>query len=281
MTTRLPQVGKLSIPGKSAAALEELVTEIRVEYSTDQVSELSIVIVDPKHLIAKSPLANPGSNITFDGETWTVASIDGQAMEWGSEITMRARDPLARSLRKTYKTSAEQKVSPGDWVKNRVKKAGGTATVQPSSKRAVIAQSKNQSSLDVIGSFAGDLDWSWTSYAGKFIFGSRHYAWQGKFGLPSWSFTWDGKEATDVLTAEWSDSIDNSENERELTITVPYEAGRKVRPWHRLQTTIPGASGVWLVESVSINHDGVTPVQITATKPVKPSPKPGSGSKES
>lgn len=280
MTTRLPQVGKLTIPGKSQATLEEIVRDISVEYSTDQVSELSVTVEDTKHLLANAKLATIGSLVSFAGESWQVSAVEGSAYEWGSELVLKARDPLARKLRKTYKTSAEQKVSPGDWIKGRVKTAGGTATVQPSSKRATIAQSKNQSVLDVITGFASELDWSWTSYGGRFWFASRHYAWQQKLGLSQWKFTWATDDATDMLTADWAESDDNSTNVGELSISVPYEMGRSVRPWQTFWTNLPGARGLWLVESVRITHDGVSPVEIQATQPTKPSPKPGSGSKE-
>lgn len=280
MTTRLPQIGKLTIPGKSQASLEELVTKIDIEYGTDQVSQLTLTIDDPQHRLANSPLAAMGSLVSFDGESWQVSAIEGVAHSWGTELQIRARDPLARKLRKTFKTSAEQKVSPGDWIKSRVKTAGGAATVQPSSKRATIAQSKNQSVLDVVNSFAAELDWSWTSYGGRLCFASRHYAWEQKLGFAQWKFTWGTDETTDMLTAEWAESDDNSTNVGELSISLPYDMGRKVRPWQTFWTNLPGARGMWLVESVRITHDGTTPVEITATQPTKPSPKPGSGSKE-
>lgn len=279
MSERLPKIGSLSIPGRSQVQLEELVSNITVDYNLQQLAELQLTINDPNHLIAKSPLAAIGSRISFEGESWTVASIESNAFEWGSRIVVKARDPLARALRLKYKTSAEKQVSPGDWVKRRVKSAGGVATVQPSSKRGTVSQSKTQSVLDVINTFAGDLDWSWTSHGGRFYFASRHYVWVGKLATPTWSFTWDSNEATDVLASEWNESGDNTENRAELTIRVPYEAGKNVRPFHRITTTIPGATGTWLVEGVSIVHDLVSPVEITATKPNKPSPKAGSSSK--
>lgn len=281
MTTRLPQVDKLVLPGQRQALLAELVTSITVEYATDQVAELTVEIADPGDLITKQATALVGTTLTFDGKRWQVGTVEATLAEWGTTLAIRARDPLAKKLRVTYKTSAEKKVSPGDWVKGRVKAAGGTATVQPSSKRATIAQSKNQSVLDVIGDLAGELEWSWTSYDDRLIFGSRYAAWQGKVGaLPTWKVTWQANPATDALTATWSDSDDNTDNRSELELELPYAYGAQLRPWHRLAVTMPGATGTWLIETVSIAHDGTTPVQISATKPKKPSPKAGSSAKE-
>lgn len=281
MTTKLPQVSKLTLPGEKQADLADVVTEIAIDYVTDSVSELSIVFADTNHKIAKRASKLIGQSITFDGVRWQVGSVDSELAAWGSLITLRARDPLAKKLRVTYKTSAEKKVSPGQWVTGRVKRAGGRAIVQPSSKRGTIAQSKNQSVIDVISDLASDLEWSWVSHSGVFIFGSRFAAWQGKLGgLPTWQVSWDSNPSTDALAASWSDSDDNTENRADLEIELAYEHGVRLRPWHRLASTIPGADGTWLIESVNIIHDGVTPVQITATKPKKPSPKAGSSAEE-
>lgn len=281
MTTTLPQVDKLTLPGQRQALLAELVTEIAVEYGTDQVAELTVTIADPENKITKAATGMVGTTLTFDGGRWQIGAVEAALTEWGTLLTIRARDPLAKKLRVTYKTSAEKKVSPGDWVKGRVKAAGGTAVVQPSSKRATIAQSKNQSVLDVIGDLAGELEWSWTSYAGQLVFGSRYAAWQGKVGaLPTWRVTWQANPNTDALVASWTESDDNTDNRAELDLELPYGYGAQIRPWHRITAALPGATGTWLVETVSITHDGTTPVQITATQPKKPSPKAGSSAKE-
>lgn len=281
MTTTLPKVDKLVLPGQRQALLAELVTSIAVEYATDQVAELTITLADPEDKITRQSSGLIGSTLTFDGKRWQIGTVEAELTEWGTILTIRARDPLAKKLRVTYKTSAEKKVSPGDWVKGRVKAAGGISLVQPSSKRATIAQSKNQSVLDVVSDLAGELEWSWTSYDGRLIFGSRYAAWQGRVGaLPTWRVTWQANPATDALTATWSTSDDNTDNRAELELELPYAYGVQLRPWHRINVTMPGASGTWLVETVSITHDGTTPVQVSATQPKKPSPKAGSSAKE-
>ena len=282
MTDRMPRVTALTIPTFGVAQLEQIVTEIAVEYTTGSVAELAITMSDAKFAVTKAAGALIGSTVQFDGSRWQVGTVEAEMAEWGAQVVMRCRDPLAKKLRRTYKTSAEKKVSPGQWVTGRVKAAGGKAIVQASSKRGTIAQSKNDSVLDIIDSLAGDLEWAWTSFDGTFLFASRYAAWQGKVpGRSTWPVTWQASAVTDALTAGWADSDDNSDNRAELDIELRYESGRRIRPWDRLQCSIPGASGLWLVEDVSITHDGITPVAIKAAKPKPPSPKAGSSSKES
>lgn len=281
MTATLPQISKLVLPGQRQALLSELVTTIAVEYGTDQVAELSITVTDPDDQITRAATSLIGSTLTFDGQRWQIGSVEAALAEWGTLLTIRARDPLAKKLRVTYKTSAEKKVSPGDWVKGRVKAAGGTALVQASSKRATIAQSKNQSVLDVISDLAGELEWSWTSYDDTLVFASRFAAWRGRFSaLPTWRVTWQTNPASDALSVSWNESDDNTDNRAEIELLLPYEYGARLRPWHRITSSVPGAVGTWLIETVSITHDGTTPVEISATQPKKPSPKAGSSAKE-
>lgn len=282
MTTRTPEVGKLVLPGQRAADLAEAVLEIAVDYTVGQLCELAITMVDPKTRITRAATSLIGTTVTFDGKPWQVGTVESTLTEAGALLVLRARDPLAKGLRKKYRTSAEKKVSPGQWVTGRVTAAGGTAIVQPSAKRGTIAQSKNQSVLDVISALAGDLEWDWTSYDNTFRFGSAYVAWQGGLGSSTtWRVTWKQAPASDALTATWNSSDDDSGVIAELDLELPYEYGKAMRPWHRLASTIPGATGTWLVTDVSIKHDGVTPVQVKAQQPKKPSPKPGSSSRES
>jgi len=281
MTTKLPEVSKLVMPGRQATELAELVTKIEVNYTTGSVSELAVTLLDPGKDLTRIAASSIGDVLRFNDDPWQIGAVDATLSATGTELSFRAREPIAKRLRKTYKTSAEKKVSPSEWVANRVKAAGGIAITQPSSKKTTIAQSKNQSVLDVINDMASELEWNWTCYGGKLIFGSRFYAWQGKFNkLSTWAVTWMTNPDSDAVSLSWADSDDNSENRAELECEMPYEYGRQLRPWHRLQVTAPGAAGLWLVEDVAITHDGFTPVQIRATRPKKPSPKAGSSSKE-
>ena len=281
MSIRLPDVDRLVVPGKRRAEISEVVSEIYVDYSTEQVAELTIVIVDQDYKLTKTPLAEVGTLVTFNNERWQVGTIEADLHGWGSALTIRCRDPLAKELRRTYKTSAEKKVQPSAWVSRRVRKAGGTALVQPAASRGTIAQSKTQSVLDVIDALGSDLDWSWTSHSDQFFFASRYYAWKGRLGQPTWPVQWATDPARDAVVARWVETDDDSNNNGELDFDVPYEMGRYMRPWHLVRSSIPGAEGTWLIENVQIRHDGVTPVRVFATQPQRPSPKPGSSSLES
>jgi hypothetical protein len=282
VNTRTPKVDRLRVAGKKLKAeLAEVVTEVGVEYATDALSELKVTAADPGLRLVKTPLATFNTEVTLDDEKWTVGSVE--AAYSGDELTtvaVAARSPLARSLRRRYKVTDSKKVSPSQWVTARVKAAGGVAVCQQSSKQLDISQrggDQRQSELDVIGNLASELDWSWTEHSNTFYFGSRHWAWKGGAKTPMWKVTWRQAPATDAITAAWTVSDDNSDDFANLDLELPYDAGQRMRPWHLIQVKGLGvADGVWLVDSVSVTHDGVAAVQVSASQPRKPSPTGGS-----
>lgn len=282
MNTRTPQVDRLRVAGKKIKAeLAEVVNEVAVDYATDSLSELKVVAADPTQRLVRTQLATFNTEVTLDDEKWSVGSVEATfAGDEQSTITIAARSPLARRLRRRYKVSDTKKVSPSQWVTARVKSAGGVAVCQPSSKQLDISQrggDQRQSELDVIGDLAGELEWSWTEHSNTFYFGSRHWAWKGGASTPTWRVTWKKSDATDAVTMTWSVSDDNAEDFANLDMELPYLAGERLRPWHRLLLSGAGiADGVWLIDSVAVKHDGVSRVVIAASQPRKPSPKPGS-----
>lgn len=282
MNTRTPKVDRLRVAGKKLKAeLAEVVIELTADYAIDSLGELRVVAADPAQRLVKTPLANFNTQVTLDDEKWSVgafeAAFSGDEL---STVTIAARSPLARRLRRRYKVSDTKKVSPSQWVTARVKAAGGKAVCQTSNKELDISQrggNQRQSELDVIGNLASELDWSWAEHSNTFYFGSRHWAWKGGAGTPTWRVTWKTVEATDALSMSWTVSDDNAEDFANLDLELPYQAGQRLRPWHRIQLRGAGvADGIWLVDSVAVTHDGVSSVAVTASQPRKPSPKKGS-----
>lgn len=282
MNTRTPKVDRLRVAGKKLKAeLAEVVVELTADYATDTLSELTVVAADPAQRFVNTSLATFNTEVTLDDEKWSVGSVEAAfSGDEQSTVTIAARSPLARKLRRKYKVSDTKKVSPSQWVTARVKGAGGTAVCQPSSKQLDISQrggDQRQSELDVIGDLAGELDWSWTEHSNTFYFGSRHWAWKGGAATPTWPVTWKKAAASDAITLAWSVSDDNTDDFASLDIELPYISGERVRPWHRIELKGAGvADGTWLVDSVTVTHDGVSTVSISASQPRKPSPKKGS-----
>lgn len=279
--TRKPDLSVVTLAGgKLTADLTEAITAVTLDYPTGSVAQLVVTALDAAAVL-RSALVVPGSTLTWRGEPWQVGGV---GTTWGDDATIAravtCRSSLARGLRRTYKASAEQKVSPSDWVRRRVRAAGGRAVCQPSSKRGTIAQTTGddpQSELDVVANLAGDADWDWVEWGGRLWFGSRYWAWSGgATGQRTWAATWRKSEGTDALNAELTRDDDDTDNVWSGSITFPYAYGHRIRPWDLITPAGFGNVPQLLVEQVSITADGVSPVTVQVARPVKPRKKKGS-----
>lgn len=267
---------------KVTADISSVLTGMTLNAASDTVAQMTLTASDANGTIAASPLAATGTTVTWRGEPWQVGAI---TTTWADDNTIEhafdCRSTLARKLRRTYKTSAEKKVSPSQWVTARVLAAGGKATCQPSSKQGTIAQTSGtdpQSTLDVIANLASDLDWSWCEWGGRLWFGSRYWAWQGNAaGQRTWAITRGTGAGTDALSADLTLDDDTTTDAATGTIAVPYERGVLIRPWDRLTVSGHGRrDGIYLVESIAITADSFSPVSVTVAQPRLPRKKKGS-----
>lgn len=283
MAERKPRADVVRIAGqKVAAQVADVVTDISLDFQVGTVGELSISVADPTGRLDGSPLAALGTTVTMTDDpagSWEVGSIDA-VYSAGITWTYRCRSKLAKNLRAKFKTSAEVKVSPTDWVSRRVKEAGGKVIAQPSQKRIAIGQGgkqDRQSVLDVIGDLASEMEWGWAEYGGTFYFGDAYWAFTGGPRLPTWPVTWKSNPASDALSISVNLSDDDTEARGSLDLILPHDYGRRLRPWHRVQLQDAGRySGTWLVSSVSYRDDDVSSVDVSCSLPRKPSKKGGS-----
>ena len=283
MAERKPRADLVRIAGKKVAAqVAELITDISLDFQVGTVAELSLTVADPTSRLDGSPLAALGTTVTMTDDpagSWEVGSIDavyGAGITW----TYRCRSKLAKNLRARFKSGAETKVSPTEWVTRKVRDAGGKVIAQPSSKRVAIGQGgkgDRQSVLDVVGDLAGELEWGWAEHGNTFYFGDPHWALTGGPRLPTWPVTWKSNPASDAIGLAVSLSDDDTESRGSLDLILPHAYGRRLRPWHRVQLKDVGRySGTWLVGSVSYRDDDISVVDVSCSLPRKPSNKGGS-----
>lgn len=269
---------------KLSADASELITSVRVNRTTGQVAELEIVGVDRQGALVASGLAVTGTNVTYDGATWQVGSVESNFLGDGIEWTFRCRSKIARGLRRTYTVRADRKVSAAQWVKARVTAAGGKAVCQATATKATISQRGGdtpQSELDVLKSLASEAGFEWVEVDGTLIFGTKHWAWQGNAGTKTWAVTWKADPKTDALSLRTSRSDDDFNAVATGSLTLPQSYAKSIRPWDRIQLShAPGSNGIWLVETIDLKRDGVSPASLTISIPRKPRPKAGSTPKK-
>ena len=266
--------GKRKLADVSAA-----VGAVSLDYRVSASAEMSFPLVDPDGAVTRAGLLDAGDRLIFDESTFDVAAVERTQRADRIDATVTARSRLSRRLRLMDGPDAKAKLTPADWITSVVKKAGGTATVQPGAKRRRIVQKRGQSVLDVIAQLSQDMSTDWVEYGDRIYVGTGWWARNGGPGLPTWPLVVGSAECLSLSTRS---SLDDRNDEATATATVPVEVGRKWRPWHRLQVSKAAAeadNGIWLVTGVSFTLKDKSAASIELSRPRKSAVTKGSSSK--
>lgn len=246
------------------ADISGLVTAVTLDLAVGQVGELALICHDPTLNLARRDLS--GAILEWDRAKWDL-SADSVSLA-AAEVTLAARSRLARRLRSTFRVVGTHKRRPDQWVVQVIDRLGGKAIVEPASGRGVLPEGTDQTLWDVLSGLADDLGWALVEHGGYVWFGSPAWALAGGTGLPMFPVTWRSDERTDLLDATVSKTADDPDNTGVGDLTLPWAAGSRLRPWHRLELSGLGKyDGVWLVETVSAANDGTSMVTVGVTQP--------------
>lgn len=263
--------------GRTLADVSNAVGVPTVDYKVGAVSEITIPAVDDGTLRRANALTYGGSLI-YDGAEWDVVAIDREYKGATTNLTITIRSALARQLRNTTGPTSWSNITPAQWIRTVVKKAGGQAIAEDGSKARKIVMKRGETVLDVISSLASDTGVEWVEHGGVVYFGTPWWAYQNGPGLPMWNLSIAGDNPL-VLTASSRSSLDDRQNAAEITLSVPQEVAKVIRPWHtvNLSGLTKDDNGLWLVRDVNYELRP-SAASITATRPLKGSPKKGSSS---
>lgn len=267
--------------GMRLSQITDAVGVISFNYQAGAVAELTIKAVDVGRVLSRGDLLREGTSLTYDGSAWQVAAVERDYLGGDIWLTFTVRSRLARRLRNMTGPDKATDVTPAQWITSKVKKAGGTALVEPGARRRTIAQKRNESVLDVIGNLASDTGVEWVEFGNKVFVGTPWWAFQGNTNLPTWNAFADGTvpdlSGLEVLGVNSRSSLDDRTNGAEASITVTAQGGSLVRPWHRvnLGRADRADNGIWLVRDVSFDTSGGA-ASISLQRPLKSSPKKGS-----
>lgn len=264
--------------GESLTDVGQLVTGVSVNWAPGTVAELRIEVVDPQGQLQDHGLLELGTTLTWGDATWQVGSVDRTFTGYGLLTTISARSQLAKNLRLTSGTGALKKISPAEWIRRKVKTAGGTAICEAGARKRTIVQKKGVSVLDVITSLASTTGVEWVEIDGTMVVGTPWWAYSGGPSLPMWAVTWKQDPATDAMSLTASVTEDDKANGASCSISLPASRARDIRPWHLVDLSGAGEllDGTWLVGEVTLDLGSTAPVSLSLTRPLKSAPKKGS-----
>ena len=266
--------------GFYAGDISDAIGGLSADFGVGKVGQWSFEAVDVDRTLTRAGLTTPGRMVRIGGAQFDVAAIARDYRGDDIWLTVEMRSSVARRLRLMSGSSRETDVTPAQWITKRVRKAGGTALVEPGAKRRTIAQKRNESVLDVIAALASDTSTEWVEYGGTVYVGTAWWAFQGKTGLPTWQVSMRGGTKVNELTGlrlDTRESIDDREVAADATLTVDQRLGIAVQPWSRVNLAdVPEPdAGLWLVSNVAFAYGGGD-VTLNLQRPLKSSPQDGS-----
>ena len=271
--------------GLYLADITDAVGVAAFDYRTGAVPEFTFDAVDRDRKLSARGLLREGTTLKYEADTWQIAAVERTYKGADIWLTFTARSRLARRLRNMTGPKTWEKATPEQVISSLVKKAGGTAVVEPGAGRMRIRQSRNQSVLDLIGSIASDTGVEWVEVDGVIYVGTPWWAWKDDAtGLPTWTARVDGvlpdigagRELA-VLDFNSRSSLDDRKNAAEAQLTVEVKQGSRVRPWNLvdIRKADDADNGTWLVDGVGFDEvSGATSIDLL--RPLKSSPKKAS-----
>lgn len=263
-----------------------------VDLSVEQVSQLTLELIDQGFGILKSGVFNIGSSVRYNDMRFVISGIDVGSESSNEKITIKCRPKVISDLKNRRGTKVLKHASPSDFVRAECKAVGAKYLIQPSGKRKQVARDKVKSGEKYE---ADDKPSSWTTFkrlAGELGFVCFECSGVIYFGKPSWLLsrskaspllvTWKGKyslyEAEKVPTC--SRSVDNRETT--IDVVLPLERVKEARVGRTLQLSgVPYFNGYYLIDSVNFSLAGETDrLSVKASTAIDPE-KTGGKSKKS
>lgn len=275
---------------KLDAHIQKNVISANVDFTTDQVSQITINILDPKLDFISSGLCKPGTPARLQKMDFVVATLETSDTNGNFTVTLKCRPQVVQKLKSRKGTLVMANSSPSDFVKAECKAVGAYAYIQASPIRNSVARD-----LPEIGQ-TYDLDQTpstWTTFQrlaqelGYICFEENGTIY---FGQPTY-FTSRGKKTPLVVgfrtgpKAHRALSIPNTSKSLDsvqttMDFTLPLSRAFEARCGRTLQLKgIPEFSGYYMVSEVSFNLAGNTQLlNISAQTPVDPAVAPPPGS---
>lgn len=275
------RVGRLIVRGgKLRANVAESITSATLSLSSQEVTQLDLVIVDNDFDLARSGLFDPGSR-TRRGSRCDYAglALEVRAVELaprGTDNTLRitARSVGAGNARRMRGHRVRRGLSPTQYVALGAKEAGLKFIGQPSAKRKLVARQKDESEWD-----------TWQRLATEVGFYCFEAAGTVYFGKPTWII-----DHTKVLRVAWNGaktgaaidelptcrrSGDDAKRAATITARLRGRLGEDALPGMRyVQHGIPLFDGAYMVDTVTIPLADQQPATVQAVTPVNPKPQP-------
>jgi hypothetical protein len=269
------------------------VTEVTVDLSTSQVTELSFTIEDPAFKILSTGVFDIDTKVTYKGLKLKVAVIETGAGGGIGGLTVRCRPEIVATLKKRRGKFIMRNVSPTQFIKSEVSAANGKFIGQDSQTKSTISRDVAQrgesydpasfpSTWTTMQRLADEIGFLMYEVAGTIYFGKPTWLVDK---LPKVQTEWypeNNKEPYSI--PEFRQSIDNEDVE--VSLELPISKAGSVYPGQGLVLSgFPKYAGTYLINNVTYPLVGPGTVSVSAStirnpEPQKAGDEKGSGSRK-
>lgn len=280
------RVGRIYARGaRLSADVAGAVTSAKIDLSTSEVDQLTIVMDDrdlrihSSGLFTAGTLTTAGSPVDYAGMRFECRSVD---LSPAGTLTVTTRSLGSCKLKRARGALVRRNLSPTTFAGLEAHGAGLKFVGQPSAKRASIVRAggdQPETSWDTIQRLAKEL--------GYLAFESHGTLY---FGTPTWfvgrtsaaglvvgisSATHQPSDSRILSRPSLRTSGDDARRAATLSVDVVVELGETLIPGHRFDLSgVAGFSGRYLIDSVSIEVGRDKPVTVAASTPINPTPEP-------
>lgn len=256
----------------------------RISLESAQVNQLSLDLIDDTAMsLWRKGNIRKGTTVVYDG--WLRFEVRGFTVNPNSGsigLTVRSKGTAKLKDQRGAKNWGKQDAS--KWMGDRFREAGLKPIVEPGLGSRDIARQKAQSgsqaesTWDVMSKLRDELG-CWLFEAGEYgVFARPKWLYDKRpAGLDRWDFSWSSmlKYSPTLAGAPvYSYSADSSPTEELSFQLISYDAG-DIKPGDtvNLSGNLTGATGGWIVKSVTIPLASTDPVEVSCMRPRNPVPQ--------
>jgi cell wall-associated NlpC family hydrolase len=287
-------IGNIYVMGqKLKSNLREAITSAKISGSFDQVTQLTLNVVDPGFRVLHSGVFAMGTPVRYQDLSFVIASQTTQTIGGVEGLEIICRPKTVSDLKRRRGAKVMSSVSPSEFVVAECKAVGAKYHVQNSARRAQVARdvpiSKERysaasapSSWTTFQRLAQELGYICFEVAGVIHFGKPSYFAALSKKTPSPRVHWtDSHYGDSRIQAEEVPTCTRSEDSTQgvtVSMKLPPQRSPQFRIGRLVQLTgVTSFSGYYLIDSIDFDLAGNNRLTVTAGTTIDPVAQPPDG----
>jgi hypothetical protein len=251
--------------------------------SVDEVTKLSLTLSDPGWKVTRSGLFAKQATVDTGDVPLEVSVVEPGPVGGVEGLTVVCRARGAQLLKRTRGALVRRDISPTEWLQIDATAAGLALVAERTARRTQISRVAEQgqepdTAWETDQRLADELGF-WLFEDGRRLFFARPSWLLARPDATVWRVAWAPQGAPSgvavPMTVPELRSSDDADALATATLELPHRQGEQLRPGHVIDLSgVPAPfARRYLVTSVTVPHDGHSPIEVTGTVPIDPEPQ--------